>query len=44
VKRPGGLFGERNETRAHGQDERMPVQSYYEGQTFMYELVKALSQ
>jgi len=38
-----GLFGERNESRAHGQDERMPVQSYYEGQTFMYELVKALS-
>jgi acetylornithine deacetylase/succinyl-diaminopimelate desuccinylase-like protein len=27
----------------HGRDERMSVQSFYEGQTFLYELVKALS-
>jgi len=38
-----GLFGERDDFRAHGRDERMGVQSFYEGQTFMYELVKSLS-
>jgi acetylornithine deacetylase/succinyl-diaminopimelate desuccinylase-like protein len=39
-----GLFMERNDFRAHGRDERMGVQSFYEGQTFLYELVKQLSQ
>jgi acetylornithine deacetylase/succinyl-diaminopimelate desuccinylase-like protein len=38
-----GMFMERNDFRAHGRDERMPVASFYEGQTFMYELVKELS-
>jgi acetylornithine deacetylase/succinyl-diaminopimelate desuccinylase-like protein len=38
-----GLFGERGETRAHGQDERMLIQSFYEAQVFLYELVKAYS-
>ncbi|MGA2597139.1 MAG: M20/M25/M40 family metallo-hydrolase [Bryobacteraceae bacterium] len=38
-----GLFGERDDFRAHGRDERMGVQAFYEGQTFMYELVKSLS-
>ncbi|HUI77349.1 MAG TPA: M20/M25/M40 family metallo-hydrolase [Bryobacteraceae bacterium] len=38
-----GLFGERDDNRAHGRDERMLVTSFYEGQTFLYELVKALS-
>ena len=38
-----GLFNERDDVRAHGRDERMAVKSYYEGQTFMYELVKALA-
>jgi len=38
-----GLFGERDDNRAHGRDERMMVTSFYEGQTFLYELVKALS-
>jgi acetylornithine deacetylase/succinyl-diaminopimelate desuccinylase-like protein len=38
-----GLFMERNDIRMHGRDERMSVQSFYEGQTFLYELVKALS-
>jgi len=38
-----GLFNERDDVRAHGRDERMGVKSYYEGQTFMYELVKALA-
>jgi acetylornithine deacetylase/succinyl-diaminopimelate desuccinylase-like protein len=38
-----GLFGERDDNRAHGRDERMMVTSFYEGQTFLYELVKALT-
>jgi acetylornithine deacetylase/succinyl-diaminopimelate desuccinylase-like protein len=38
-----GLFNERDDVWAHGRDERMGVKSYYEGQTFMYELVKALA-
>lgn len=38
-----GFFIEREDVRAHGRDERMPVRSFYEGQTFLYELVKALS-
>jgi acetylornithine deacetylase/succinyl-diaminopimelate desuccinylase-like protein len=38
-----GLFGERGESRAHGQDERMLISSYYQAQVFLYDLVKALS-
>ena len=38
-----GFFLDRNDVRAHGRDERMEVQSFYEGQTFLYELVKRLS-
>ena len=38
-----GMFMERSDFRAHGRDERMPVASFYEGQKFMYELVKELS-
>ncbi len=38
-----GFFDERDGGRAHGRDERIPVQSFYEGQTFLYELVKILS-
>ena len=38
-----GFFMDRDDVRAHGRDERMPVQSFYEGQTFLYELVKKLS-
>ena len=38
-----GFFTDRDDVRAHGRDERMPVRSFYEGQTFLYELVKALS-
>jgi acetylornithine deacetylase/succinyl-diaminopimelate desuccinylase-like protein len=29
--------------RFHGRDERMPVKSFYEGQAFMYDLVKRLT-
>jgi acetylornithine deacetylase/succinyl-diaminopimelate desuccinylase-like protein len=38
-----GFFFDRDDVRAHGRDERMPVQSFYGGQTFLYELVKRLS-
>jgi acetylornithine deacetylase/succinyl-diaminopimelate desuccinylase-like protein len=38
-----GFFLDRDDVRAHGRDERMPVQSFYEGQTFLYEFVKRLS-
>ena len=38
-----GFFMDRNDIRFHGRDERLGVQSFYEGQTFLYELVKALS-
>jgi acetylornithine deacetylase/succinyl-diaminopimelate desuccinylase-like protein len=38
-----GLFGERDDNRAHGRDERMMVTSFYEGQAFLYDLVKALA-
>jgi acetylornithine deacetylase/succinyl-diaminopimelate desuccinylase-like protein len=38
-----GFFGDRDDYRAHGRDERMLVESFYEGQTFLYSLVKGLS-
>jgi acetylornithine deacetylase/succinyl-diaminopimelate desuccinylase-like protein len=38
-----GLFYDRDDIRFHGRDERLKVQSFYQGQTFMYELVKRLS-
>jgi acetylornithine deacetylase/succinyl-diaminopimelate desuccinylase-like protein len=38
-----GFFFDRNDIRFHGRDERMAVESFYEGQTFLYDLVKALS-
>jgi acetylornithine deacetylase/succinyl-diaminopimelate desuccinylase-like protein len=38
-----GLFGDPNDSRAHGKDERMRVQSLYDGQEFLYRLVKMLS-
>ena len=38
-----GFFGDRDDVRAHGRDERMLVTSFYQGQTFLYEFVKALS-
>ncbi len=38
-----GLFGDVDDIRAHGQDERIGVEAFYEGQTFLYRLVKALS-
>lgn len=38
-----GLFQEMGDERAHGRDERMPVQSFYDGLEFLYRLVKRLS-
>jgi acetylornithine deacetylase/succinyl-diaminopimelate desuccinylase-like protein len=38
-----GFFYDRDDIRFHGQDERLKVQSFYEGQTFLYELVKRLT-
>lgn len=38
-----GFFFDRDDMRFHGRDERMSVQSFYEGQAFLYELVKILS-
>lgn len=38
-----GFFLDRDDMRMHGRDERMSVQSFYEGQTFLYDLVRILS-
>ena len=39
-----GLFGDIDDVRAHGQNERIRIESYFEGQEFLYRLTKALSQ
>ncbi|HLX44009.1 MAG TPA: M20/M25/M40 family metallo-hydrolase [Bryobacteraceae bacterium] len=38
-----GVFIERDDFRAHGRDERLGIQQFYEAETFLYELVKALA-
>ena len=38
-----GFFYDRDDVRFHGRDERLKVQSFYQGQTFLYELVKRLA-
>src|SRR6185503_1709603 len=38
-----GFFYNRDDIRFHGRDERLKVQSFYQGQTFLYELVKRLT-
>ncbi len=38
-----GVFIEVNDYRAHGQDERIEVQAFYEGVEFMYRLMRALA-
>ena len=38
-----GFFMDMDDIRFHGRDERMGVREFYEGQTFLYELVKALT-
>jgi acetylornithine deacetylase/succinyl-diaminopimelate desuccinylase-like protein len=38
-----GLFGDPNDARAHGKDERVLIKSYYDSQEFLYRLVKEMS-
>jgi acetylornithine deacetylase/succinyl-diaminopimelate desuccinylase-like protein len=38
-----GIFFDRDDIRFHGRDERVLVQSFYEGQAFLYDLVKTLA-
>jgi len=39
-----GLFSDPTvDARAHGRDERMRIQSYYEGQEFLWRLTNALT-
>jgi acetylornithine deacetylase/succinyl-diaminopimelate desuccinylase-like protein len=38
-----GIFNDIDDSRAHGRDERIGVKEFYEGQEFLYRLVKALS-
>jgi acetylornithine deacetylase/succinyl-diaminopimelate desuccinylase-like protein len=38
-----GFFYDRDDIRFHGRDERLAVRSFYEGQTFLYDLVKRLA-
>jgi acetylornithine deacetylase/succinyl-diaminopimelate desuccinylase-like protein len=38
-----GIFGEMDESRSHGRDERIGVQQFYEGAQFLYTLVRRLS-
>lgn len=38
-----GFFIDKNDVRAHGRDERISVEVFYEGHAFLYELVKRLS-
>lgn len=38
-----GLFGDIEDIRAHGQNERIRIESYFEGQEFLFRLTKMLS-
>ncbi|HEV7502211.1 MAG TPA: M20/M25/M40 family metallo-hydrolase, partial [Vicinamibacteria bacterium] len=38
-----GIFGDVDDNRAHGRDERVGVRQLYEGREFLYRLVKRLS-
>jgi acetylornithine deacetylase/succinyl-diaminopimelate desuccinylase-like protein len=38
-----GMFVDVEDIRAHGRDERIPVRSLYEGQEYLYRLVKRLA-
>jgi acetylornithine deacetylase/succinyl-diaminopimelate desuccinylase-like protein len=38
-----GLFGDMDDVRSHGRDERMGVKEFYDGQEFLWSLVNALS-
>ncbi|HET9041212.1 MAG TPA: M20/M25/M40 family metallo-hydrolase [Gemmatimonadales bacterium] len=38
-----GLYGDPNDVRAHGRDERMLVKSFFDGQEFLYRLMVRLA-
>jgi acetylornithine deacetylase/succinyl-diaminopimelate desuccinylase-like protein len=38
-----GMFGDPNDIRAHGKDERIAVKAFYQGVEFMYQFIKALT-
>ena len=38
-----GLFGDVDDVRAHGRDERVGIQAFYEGLEFTWELLGALT-
>ena len=38
-----GIFGDMDDVRAHGQDERIRIDHFHEGQEFLYRLIKALA-
>ncbi len=38
-----GTFGDMDDVRAHGRDERVGVKQYFEGLEFQYRLIKKLS-
>jgi acetylornithine deacetylase/succinyl-diaminopimelate desuccinylase-like protein len=38
-----GTFGDMDDVRAHGKDERIGVKQFFEGLEFQYQLIKALS-
>jgi acetylornithine deacetylase/succinyl-diaminopimelate desuccinylase-like protein len=38
-----GLFGDMDDNRAHGRDERVGVKEYYDGQEFLWRLVNELA-
>lgn len=38
-----GMATDINDSRAHGKDERVPVKSFYQGNQYLYRLVKILS-
>jgi acetylornithine deacetylase/succinyl-diaminopimelate desuccinylase-like protein len=38
-----GMFGDPNDIRAHGKDERIGVKAFYQGVEFMYQFIKALT-
>lgn len=38
-----GLFGDIDDNRAHGRDERLGIREFYEGQEFLYKLVKSFA-
>jgi acetylornithine deacetylase/succinyl-diaminopimelate desuccinylase-like protein len=38
-----GMFGDMDDVRAHGKDERISTKDFYDGVAFMYRFIKALS-